>query len=313
MVSPLPISVVVVSFNTRELLERCLRSVIAAAPVETVVIDNGSTDGSIELVGDVFSACRLIVNERNRGYGAAANEGIAACSTPAVLLLNSDTVLAPDALSAVGRYLAEHPRVAVAGPRLVNGDGSLQRSTYAYPSIPELFIAETGLHLLIGRIPLLRERFYRTWSHAAARRVPWVLGAALAIRRSAFEAVGGFDPGYFMYGEEVDLCRRLETAGFETHYAPVTTIVHLGGASTDKRPEAMRRELVLSRNRYLRHHSAPGSLARRLRGLRSIVAAQMIRDAILCLVARDQDRRTRLRSSAANWCALLREHELWRP
>lgn len=313
MISPLPMSVVVVSFNTRELLERCLRSVIAAAPVETVVIDNGSTDGSIELVRDVFSACRLIVAERNHGYGGAANEGISACSAPAVLLLNSDTILAPDAVSALGGYLAKNPRVAVVGPRLVNGDGSLQRSAYAYPSIADLFIAETGLHLLMGRIPVLQERFYRTWSHTANRCVPWVLGAALAIRRSAFETVGGFDPGYFMYGEEVDLCRRLETAGFETHYAPITTVVHLGGASTDKRPVAMRRELVLSRNRYLRRHGSPGSLARRLVALRAIVAVQMARDAILYLVARDQDRRTRLRSSARNWCALLRERELWRP
>jgi N-acetylglucosaminyl-diphospho-decaprenol L-rhamnosyltransferase len=313
MTQPMPISVVVVSFDTRDLLESCLRSVIAAGPVETVVVDNGSTDGSIELVRESFSHCRLIVSEQNRGYGGAANRGIAACSTPAVLLLNSDTVLAPGALDALGRYLAERPRVAVIGPKLVNRDGSLQRSTYPNPSMLDMFVGETGLHLLIERIPLLRECFYRTWSHARARRVPWVLGAALAIRRSACEAVGGFDPAYFMYREEVDLCRRLEAAGFETHYAPVTTIQHVGGASTAKRPGAMRRELIVSRTRFVRRHGPRGSVARRLIALRAIVVAQLIRDAILYLVARDRGRRARLRSAARDWRAVLRERELWTP
>jgi GT2 family glycosyltransferase len=309
---PLLMSVVVVNFNTCELLKSCLSSVVVAEPVETVVVDNGSTDGSIELVRESFPRCRLIVSRRNDGYGAAANRGIAACSTPGVLLLNSDTVLFPDALSALGSYLAEWPRVGVAGPRLVSGDGSLQRSTYPYPSIPNLLLAESGLHLLIERVPLLRERLYRTWSHDAARRVPWVLGAALAIRRGAFDAVGGFDPSYFMYGEEVDLCRRLERAGFETHYAPVTTVVHLGGASTGKYPVLMGRELVVSRARYLRRYGPPRSVSRRLAALRAIVMAQLIRDAVLSLAARDHDRRARLRTSAGGWRAVLRERELWR-
>jgi N-acetylglucosaminyl-diphospho-decaprenol L-rhamnosyltransferase len=310
---PLAMSVVVVNFNTRALLEDCLRSVVAAEPAETVVVDNGSTDGSIELVRESFARCRLIVSTRNDGYGAAANRGIAACSTPGVLLLNSDTVLPPDALTALGRYLAQWPRVGIAGPRLVNGDGSLQRSAYPYPGVLNLLLAESGLHLLIERIPVVRERLYRTWSHDAARRVPWVLGAALAIRRSAFASVGGFDPSYFMYGEEVDLCRRLERAGFETHYAPVTTVVHLGGASTGKCPALMGRELVVSRARYLRRYGPSRSVSRRLAALRAIVIAQLVRDAVLSLAARDRDRRARLRSATDGWRAVLRERELWRP
>src|SRR5207244_1360931 len=111
--SPLAMAVVVVSFNTRDVLERCLQSVIAAAPVETVVVDNGSSDGSAGLVRTRFPSVRLIVSHENLGYGSAANRGIAACSAPGVLLLNSDTVLAPDALGALGAYLAERPRVAV--------------------------------------------------------------------------------------------------------------------------------------------------------------------------------------------------------
>jgi N-acetylglucosaminyl-diphospho-decaprenol L-rhamnosyltransferase len=312
MIAPLPMSVVIVSFNTRELLAGCLRSVLAAAPVETVVVDNGSTDGSIELVRETFSSCNLIT-KKNQGYGAAANTGIAACSTQGVLLLNSDTVVASNALTALGDYLANRPRVAVAGPRLVNPDGSVQRSTYGYPSALDMLVSEAGLHLLVQRVPILRERFYRTWSHATARRVPWVLGAALAIRQVAFEAAGGFDPAYFMYGEEVDLCWRLDELGFETHYAPVTTVMHVGGASTGNCSQTMRRELIISRARYLRSHGSPDSAMWRVAALRTIVAVQLIRDAILYFVARDRNRRTRLRGAVGSWRTLLLDRELWRP
>jgi N-acetylglucosaminyl-diphospho-decaprenol L-rhamnosyltransferase len=312
MIAPLPMSVVIVSFNTRELLGRCLSSVLAADPVKTVVVDNGSTDGSSELVRETFSSCDLLTTERNQGYGAAANTGIAACSTEGVLLLNGDTVVAPDALMALGGYLANRPQVAVAGPRLVNPDGSVQRSTYGYPSALDILVGEAGLHLLVQRVPILRERFYRTWNHATARRVPWVLGAALAIRQSAFVAVGGFDPAYFMYGEEVDLCWRLDGLGFETHYAPVTTVIHLGGASTGNCSHAMRRELIISRMRYLRSHGPPETAVWRVAALRTIVGVQLIRDAILYLVSRNRDRRTRLRGAIGSWHTLLLDRELWR-
>jgi N-acetylglucosaminyl-diphospho-decaprenol L-rhamnosyltransferase len=310
--SPLAMAVVVVSFNTRDVLERCLESVIAAAPAETVMVDNGSADGSVELVRSRFPSVTVIVSRANLGYGGAANRGIAACAAPAVLLLNSDTVIAPDALCALGGYLGERPRAAVVGPRLVNPNGSLQRSAYAYPSARDILLGESGMHLLVRRVPLLRERSYRSWSHTAARRVPWVLGAALAVRRSAFELVGGFDESYFMYGEEVDLCRRLERRGFETHFAPVTTVVHLGGASTGKRTAAMRRELVLSRRRYLTRHESPQSAVRVLGVMRAIVAARLLRDALTLLIARDPLRRVSLRESVASWRDVLRERALWK-
>jgi GT2 family glycosyltransferase len=310
--SPLTAAVVVVSFNTRDVLERCLESVIAASPVETVVVDNGSTDGSVDLVRTRFPSVRLIVNHGNLGYGGAANQGIAACSAPAVLLLNSDTVLARDALRALGGYLAERPRVAVVGPKLVKLDESPHRSAFAYPSVADTLLGESGLHLLVRRVPLLRERFHRTSSQTVARRVSWVVGAALAIRRSAFEAVGGFDSTYFMYGEEVDLCRRLERAGFETHFAPVTTVVHLGGASSGSRIASMR-QLLLSQKRYLLRHESRRTAARVLGALRAIAAARLVRDAVLLRVARDPERRLRLRESIALWRGLLAERCLWKP
>lgn len=310
---PLAIAVAVVSFNTREVLERCLHSVMAARPAQVVVVDNGSTDGSGELVETTFPAARLIVNARNRGYGAAANQAFAACDAPAVLLLNSDTVLAPDALPALGRYLADHPRAGVVGPLLANADGSLQPSTHPLPSVADLVMGDTGLHRLVRRTPWLRERFLRTWSHENARRVPWVIGAALAIRRRAFEAVGGFDEDYFMYWEEVDLSRRLARAGFETHFAPVTTVLHLGAVSTGQRSAAMRREWLIGQRRYLRRHASRGHATAFLAVLRTFATARMVRDAVRVVLSRDAAERMRLRTTIATEKALLAERRLWKP
>jgi GT2 family glycosyltransferase len=310
---PLPLAVAVVSYDTRELLERCLLSVRAARPVQTVVVDNGSTDGSIELVGDGFPEMTLIVNEPNRGYGAAANQAIAACSAPVVLLLNSDTEIAPDAPQALGAYLAEHPEVAVAGPRLVNPDGSLQGSTLGFPSVADMLMGDTGLHALVRRMPRVREGSLRTWSHDRARPVPWLRGAALAIRRSAFGAVGGFDERYFMYFEEVDLCRRLGAAGLQTHFAPVTDVVHARSASTRKHPRAMRREWLVSYGRYLQQHESPRQAAAQLGLLRLFMLARARRDGMRLRLARDPERRRGLQAAVEGWDALLGERELWTP
>jgi GT2 family glycosyltransferase len=309
----LPLAVAVISFETRDALGACLRSVLAARPVELVVVDNGSTDGSIELVAAGFPQAALVVNEENRGYGAAANQAFAACTAPGLLLLNSDTVVAADALTSLGRYLAEHPDVGVVGPRLANPDGSLQPSTFPFPSVGDLLVGDTGLHLLIRRFPNLRERFLRTWAHDAARAVPWLRGAALGIRRSAFEAVGGFDEDFFMYWEEVDLCRRLAAAGFETHYAPVTTVVHAGAASTSQRAGAMRREWLIGFRRYLRRHESRRSASAMLGLLKLFVRARAARDAVRARTPGDPERRLRLATSSAASRELLAEGELWRP
>lgn len=312
-VDPLPLAVAVVSYDTRDLLELCLRSVRAARPAHAVVVDNGSTDGSIELVRTHFAEMTLIVNKPNRGYGAAGNQAIASCSAPVVLLLNSDTEIAPDALSALGRYLAEHHEAAVAGPRLVNLDGSLQASTLGFPSTADMLMGDTGLHLLVRRTPILRERFLRTWSHDSARPVPWLRGAALAIRRSAFDAVGGFDERYFMYWEEVDLCRRLAAAGWQTHFAPVTDVLHARSASTRKHPRAMRREWLVSYGRYLARHETARAAASQLRLLRALMLARARRDRVRLRFARDAGRRQALGAAVEGWDALLGEHGLWTP
>ncbi len=252
-------AVVVVSYNTRDVLRDCLQSVRAAAPREVIVVDNGSTDGSVEMVRSEYPEARLIASE-NRGYGAAANTGIRASTADYALLLNSDTILRPASVRAIETYLDAHREVGLLGPRIVNPDGSLQRSCFPFPTPVTALLGETGLGYFIRFIPVVRDRYPRTWKHDEVRPMPWVLGAVLAIRRRAFEAVAGFDESFFMYFEETDLCYRLWRAGWEVHFAPVTEIVHLGGASTRQYAAAMRLQFYRSMGHFYARHYPPSKL-----------------------------------------------------
>jgi GT2 family glycosyltransferase len=234
-----PIAVAIVNYNTREHLHACLATVQLEAPSEVVVVDNASSDGSTEMVRADYPWVALHANKTNLGYGAAANQAIASCSAEYVLLLNSDTLLQAGALMALSGYLDLHPHAAIVGPHLVEADGTLQASCYPFPTPLNTFLENSTSAILLGRlirrhIPLLRNFYLRTWPHTSARVVPWLKGAALAIRRTAFDAVGGFDESYFMYFEDADLCYRLNAAGWKVHFVPITTVVHIGGASTSR-------------------------------------------------------------------------------
>jgi GT2 family glycosyltransferase len=247
-------TVVIVNYNTREDLRACLETVPATEPGQVIVADNGSTDGSREMVREDFPDARLLCFDDNPGYGGGANRAIATTDTPYVLLLNSDTLLAPDALATLGDYLDAHPGVGIAGPRLLNPDCSLQPSCYPYPGSLRWAIDNDDLAPLLRRLAPLREVAYRTWAHDRNRRVPWVKGAALAIRRTAFDEVGGFDEAFFMYHEETDLCYRLAAAGWQVHFAPVTEVVHTGGTSTAQYYSAMSVALYRSAEQFYRKH-----------------------------------------------------------
>lgn len=243
----LPISVVVVSYNSRKLLRSCLASIEAEQPAQVIVVDNASSDGSGEMVAQDLPWVKLIQSKRNNGYGGAANLAIASCSSKYVLLLNCDTLLQPGSLKALRIYLDQHPRVAIAGPSLVNPDGTRQTSCFPFPTPQQLLLRETSL--------------YKIWpdglssnSLRIAQAVPWVLGAALAIRRQAFESVGGFDPTFFMYYEEVDLCYRLSKSGWQAHFTPAAIVTHVGGASTKQQQTAMAIQLYKSLCHFYQQH-----------------------------------------------------------
>jgi GT2 family glycosyltransferase len=302
-------AVVVVSYNARDDLLLCLRSLQKAVPPATpvVVVDNGSTDGGPELVRAEFSHVDVIVDPANRGYGAAANLGARQTILPYLLVLNSDVILPPGSVAALSDYLDAHPRVGLAGPRLRAPDGTLEPSCHA-PLGTLRSVLEKGV---IGRALASVPGFGAHWAllngpHDRPRDVPWVTGAALAVRRSAFDAVGGFDETYFMYAEEADLCWRLRKAGWEVHFAPVTDVIHRGGASTAPIRGPMALQKVRSAIRFYRRHYLRPRAALLVLGIRAAMLFRYARDAVRLRIAGDPATRSRLAEDLTLWRRALR-------
>jgi len=298
-------AVAIVNYNTREHLRACLATVLTEAPNEVILVDNASSDGSVEMVQADYPDVVLQANKTNVGYGAAANQAIASFTAKYVLLLNADTLLQPGALRALATYLDLHSRAAVVGPRLVNPDGTLQESCYPFAGTLEWVLDNDAWLRLIRYVPVLRNHWLRTWSHTYARVVPCVKGAALAIRREAFDAVGGFDESFFLYFEEMDLCHRLKAAGWQVHFAPVATVVHVGGASTMQYSTEMTVQFVASNLLFCqRHHSRPwfAGLTMIMKG---IILARLIRDTVRLRIARDTSKRVTISAELTGWKRLL--------
>ncbi|HZO97809.1 MAG TPA: glycosyltransferase family 2 protein [Gaiellaceae bacterium] len=221
------VTVVVVTFNALPWVERCLASV---AGYETVVVDHGSTDGTLELVRERFPAVRVLQQE-NRGMGGGNNAGMRAASGRYALLLNSDAWVVGDAVERLARHLDEHPDVAVAGPRLSNPDGSLQRSVRGFPTLWRLATEYFFLRKLAPRSRALNAFYGGGFGHDDTREVESLQGAALLVRREAVDAVGLFDEDFFMFSEETDWTYRFRRAGWKTVFVHDAEVVHVGGAS----------------------------------------------------------------------------------
>lgn len=272
------VAIVIVNYNTCEYLRSCLRTVVRERPDEVIVVDNGSSDGSVEMVRADFPQVTVLSDGHNRGYGAAANYAVARCAAETILLLNSDTQLTAGAVEELATYLDKHSQVGIVGPRLVGSDGALQQSCYPFPKPLYTLLEETRVGRIIRYIPILRDSYLYTWSHERVRSVPWLQGSALAIRRRPFEALGGFDESFFMYFEEVDLCYRLRKAGWQIDFNPAATVVHAGGGSTNKYRVPMMVQLFKSTKQfYEQHYPAWRTLQFRL-VIMALMLAKVARD-----------------------------------
>lgn len=234
------VAAIVVNFNAAEELGRCLPSLAANGVSPVIVVDNASADGSEQVVR-AAAGVRWLPTGANLGYGRAANRGAATPEAGAadfLLVCNPDLELGPGAVEALVASLLADPALGVVGPGLWNDDGSLYPSARTFPDI----VDAVG-HGLLGLVaPGNRfTRRYRLldWDHRRAARVDWVSGACFLARRAAWDAVGGFDPAYFMYMEDVDLCWRLKQAGWAVGYEPAARVRHTQGASTNQRPYRM--------------------------------------------------------------------------
>jgi GT2 family glycosyltransferase len=295
-------AVAIISFNTVELLRACLNSVVMQSPAEVIVIDNASSDGSAEMVRTEYPTAILKTNQTNLGYGAAANLAIASSTAKYVLLLNADTVLGTGALVRLRSYLDVHSEAAVVGPRLLNPDGSLQSSCRSFPR-------PISLYPLIKTVPIWRNHYLLTWKHDQDRVVDWLWGAALAIRREAFNSARGFDESFFMYFEEVDLCWRLRQNGWQIHFTPSAEVTHIGRASSRQCRAEMEVALYASTKRFYRKHCSRPMLLLALVTFKCKRRGRLIRDSIRLSVTKDPERRTRIVQDIASWRRVLRELE----
>lgn len=245
------LSVVIVSWNTRDLLEACLASLQGAADglaVETLVVDNASADGSAAMIRQRFPQVQLIDNTENAGYARANNQAIRQCAGRHVMLLNSDTVVRPGALAALVRFMDTHPAVGAAGPYLEGADGSLQPSCHPLLTPGREFWRLLFLDRILPRATYPMHR----WPTSGAREVEVIKGACLVLRHSALDQVGLLDEQYFMYTEEMDLCLRLALAGWRLCWVPEARVVHFGAASTRQAAEAMYLALYRSKVQFQR-------------------------------------------------------------
>lgn len=235
------VAAVIINRNTREFLRGCLESIAAQefeGGISVWVVDNGSSDGSPGMVLADFPGANLVYNDRNAGYARACNQGARDATEPYLLFMNSDTVLTGGTVRELVDQFERHPRAGIVGPRILNEDGSLQYSCREFPSIKDAF-----LHAFVGLFSAdnpASARYKKTgWSHEEGSEVDWVSGCFFAIRRQAFEAVGGFDEGYYMYVEDVDLCWRTRQAGWTVCYVPAGDVYHFIGMSSQAMPARM--------------------------------------------------------------------------
>ena len=231
------VSVVIVSWNVRDLLQQTLETLYRESrhvSFETVVVDNGSTDGSVELVRESWKRVRLISLPENRGFAVGNNIGFKEARGRYILLLNSDTIVLPTTLPGMVSFLDKHPEVGCVGARHLNPDGTLQRSIDNFPSLLNDFLSYSELHRLSVLQPFLRRRFPWWSDHDQVRDVDWVNGACMMVRSEVIAQLGGLDEGYFIYAEEIDWCYRMIQAGWRVSFTPEAEIIHLGGQAMNR-------------------------------------------------------------------------------
>jgi N-acetylglucosaminyl-diphospho-decaprenol L-rhamnosyltransferase len=259
------ISVIIVSWNVRDLLKRALQSIFddaaaAQCAVQVIVVDNASRDGTVEMVRAEFPHARVIANTENVGFTRGNNQGLtAAASGHYIFLLNPDTEIQRGALRAMLDYMdaPENARVGIVGPQLVYADGSPQSSRRRFPKFATALFESTILEQWFPNNSLVTDYRLRMTDDSAVQDVDWVVGAAMLVRRAVYEQIGGFDENFFMYSEELDLCKRAQDAGWRVVYFPHARVLHHEAKSSEQ--VLAQRDIYFhsSKVRYFKkHHGA---------------------------------------------------------
>lgn len=269
------LSIVIVNWNVEHLLRRCLASLagsdglfLAGAGLantgwsaEVIVVDNASTGGSAAILRAEHPEIQLIANRQNLGFTRANNQGLAVSRGRYVLFLNPDTEVHPAALDTLLRYAEQHPAVGIIGPQLRYADGSLQSSRRRFPALSIFFLESTVLQRWFPGARALERYYMLDCPDDAISQVDWVVGACMLVRRAVLDQVGGFDEGFFMYSEEMDLCRRAVDAGWQVVYLPEAIVTHYEGKSSEQAVAARDIHFFSSRVRYVQKHHGPPTAA----------------------------------------------------
>src|SRR3989344_2972105 len=240
------LSILIVSWNTRDMLVKCLNSIVKNEPsfeYEIIVVDNGSRDGTVETVTSFFGhnkRIRVIPSLKNLGFARANNLAYENSAGEYILMLNPDTEVQDDALQTLVDYLAGHPGVGIVGPKLVNPDGSLQESVRRFPDVWSSLLVFSGLHRFIRPRRYLMDGF----DYGQTAGVDQVMGAALLTRRKIIQELGFLDPKFYLWYEEVDFCRRVKSRGYEIKYYPKAVVMHARAQSFSQLDVYERKKIV---------------------------------------------------------------------
>jgi len=281
------VAVVVVTYNAMPYLEQCLQSVEG---YQTVVVDHGSTDGTLELVRERFHAA-VLVEQENRGLAAGWNTGMRHARPDAryFLILNADAWMVGDSVERLAAFADEHLRAAYVGPRLRNPDGTLQRSVRGFPTLWRLATEYLFLRKLAPRSQALNAFYAGGFDHESVREAEFLMGSCMLVRREAVERVGPLDESFFLFSEETDWCYRFRAAGWQVLFYPGAEAVHVGGAAHGGR---FFREQVGGHLRFLAKHRGAREAERARLLLR---AALGVRAVLFC------GERGRMYGDAARW------------
>ncbi len=283
---PMDISIIIISWNVRDLLRKCLTSVSRSKfqvtdsdnvkpetiQLETIVVDNASSDGTVEMLRAEFPSVRVIANTENVGFTRANNQALAIAQGRYLFLLNPDTELHPGALQTLYDYAEAHPHVGILGPQLFYGDGTPQSSRRRFPTLATAFLESTKLQQWFPRNRALVRYYMLDTPDDATQEVDWITGAAMFVRRAVYEQIGGLDEGFFMYSEELDWCYRAKQAGWRIVYLPTARVIHYEGKSSE--------QVVAQRDIYF--HSSKVRFFRKTRGA---FVAEMLRAFLLAMFA----------------------------
>lgn len=249
------ISVIIVNWNTLKVTSDCIQSLIdikEISPIEIIIIDNASHDGSVEALRNQFPSIKIIANETNVGFAAGCNQGLEQASGKYLLLLNSDTTANGESLKGMMDFLKNHPKVGAVGCRLLYADGTVQSSHGNFPTPSEFLLHQSLLAILIKRFFSRLKNFFPHIKHnQKPYKVDWLMGACIMMPREIYRKVGGFDPDYFMYCEDADWCFRLAKEGYSIYHLPQYSIFHYHQQSSRQRKKFTFIRIFQSLNRFV--------------------------------------------------------------